>query len=167
MLNLFFAAFFVCNFIASIYSISVVNDEGKILSMGSFKDKVLVIALVDPNNSDSALLERLSTLQKENKTMQVFIVPATDIPSPNSRDRVKEWHKRLNGELVFLEHSSLSIQTRKKGSLVDWLSSVEQNGHFQIDSLESNSVFVVSRDGDLRSVLGRGFPEKSLTDALK
>ncbi|HLO81346.1 MAG TPA: hypothetical protein VK166_10325 [Chitinophagaceae bacterium] len=146
------------------YSVSAISTEGKTVSMATYKDKTVVIALVDAVNPDLAFLSKIGGIA--NTGLQVIIQPLNDL-STASATEAKTVSKNLGSNVLVLKTAAFGSRDKAKGELIYWLANADQNGHFQIDAVTANTVFVVSKDGELKSVLAGGFPDKALTEALQ
>lgn len=150
---------------SSFYEMILENSEGKRIPIEKLKGKSVVVAIVDAKSAKSDFVAYLDSLQSARQDIQVLLLPASDLLSNAAVLNTAEI-KSSTG-LITLKPSQVKSNSKNRGKLISWLTSVSENGHFQIDEVTSNSVFVLSKEGELRSVLATGFPENALMDALQ
>lgn len=146
------------------YSVSAISTEGKTVSMATYKDKTVLIAVVDAVNPDLAFLSKIGGMT--NTGLQVIIQPLSDL-STSSDAGLKTVSRNIGNNVLILKTAAFGSKDKAKGELIYWLANADQNGHFQVDAVTANTVFVVSKDGELKSILAGGFPDKALTEALQ
>lgn len=152
---------------SSFYDLLMINMDGKAISMEKLKGKAVAIGVVDGKSPDPGFVRFLDSLQVANPALQVIVVPANDLTKGAYSESARSAYKAVKSNFIVLRPVAVLAESKDRGELITWLTSVEKNGHFQIDAVGANALFVLSRDGELRSVLAGGFPEKALTEALQ
>jgi hypothetical protein len=159
-------AFLYLTLATSFYSLSITNIDGKPVGSEKLKGRLIAIGVVDAKAPDPAFVRFLDSLQSARQELQVMILPASDLTKGTYSEASKLPYKDLKSSLIVLKPSGIFTE-KDKNDLTRWLTSVDQNGHFQVDVTTASMLFVLSKEGELKSVLGSGFPEKVLTNALQ
>ena len=150
---------------SSFYEMILENSEGKRIPVEKIKGKSVIVAIIDAKSAKSDFVAYLDSLQSARQDIQVLLLPASDLLSNAVIQNTAEI--KASTGLITLKPSQVKSNSKNRGKLISWLTSVSENGHFEIDGISANSVFVVSKEGELRSVLSTGFPENALMDALQ
>jgi glutathione peroxidase-family protein len=151
----------------SFYEIKVTGMDGKTFSTEQFRGRNIAIGVVDGKSPDPNFVRFLDSLQAANSDLQVIIIPANDLTKGAYTEAAKSAYKAAKSSFLVLKPSGVLIESKDRSELVQWLTTVDKNGHFQIDLVSANALFVLSKEGELKSVFAGGFPEKALMEALQ
>jgi glutathione peroxidase-family protein len=145
-------------------SLTTINDDKVV--MDNLKGKKIAIGVIDSRLPDSTFVSFLDSLQNAKQGLQVILLPANDLSNGLEIESGKVAYTKARSNMVILKPMAIQSNTKQRGDLISWLTSVEHNSHFQIDAVSANSLFIISSDGDLRSVFNAGFTVKALADAI-
>lgn len=145
--------------LTGIYDHSVPTIEGGTQSLSDYEGKkilIITLPIVRTTSSDS-LLYSLDTLAIERTaSLKVIAVPSyEDGYLPAQKDSLKTWYRSKLGSYVTITDG---LYTRKTSGiqqhvLFKWLTTVEENTHFDMDVAGSGFKFFLSSTGQLYGLL--------------
>lgn len=153
---------------SSVYSISIQGLNGKTISLSDYKGKKIIIAAVSADNLQKGQLRFLDSIQANNPSVAVITVPASDYKGANDSltiDGVKK-SNTLKMQVAAADGVKKANGARQN-RLMQWLTSVSLNTHFDLDVTTDNQLYVISESGILYAVLEKGAPPGLINQLLK
>lgn len=151
----------------SFYDITLRNLDDELISLSNYRGKKIVITSFNANAPDTSILRFIDSLDKVDTGMIVIAVPAIDSGGSDDPSIIKQLRDSLHLTLVLSHFAQIKRQpVGKQLHLFKWLTDVNENGHFNIDSPEEGQWFVLNRNGLLYSVLPKAVPNTVLIDVI-
>ena len=153
---------------SSIYDQTVQSEKGKTISLSDYKGKKLLIAVVSTDNlKKKDAINYWDSLQTSNPGVVVFVIPADDISKDT--DTTNNNTQQTSSDKVTV--TSIASAKKDKGSsqhpLMQWLTHVVKNSHFDADVETDIQLYVISESGLLYAVLEKGVRQQLIDDVLK
>jgi glutathione peroxidase-family protein len=151
-----------------VYDISIQGIDGKSISLASYQGKKILIAAVSADNLQKGQLRFLDSLQAGNPAVAVIAIPASDYKGANDSlviDGVKK-SSTLRMQVAAADGVK-KTNGSKQNRLMQWLTSVSSNTHFDLDVTTDNQLYVISESGVLYAVLEKGAPASLINQLLK
>lgn len=139
------------------YDLSFTASNGSVISLRSFTGKKVIIFPINGRHPDLQTLRILDSVAVKNQDSIVVLgFPALDFDSTATTQMVGKMHDSLGlhltfGQPVWAGKTSL----RGQNPIFQWLTSMDQNHHFNRDVEEEGQLFVVSKRGMLYSVINK------------
>lgn len=169
---LFTFSMFLClsaNAQKTIYDHSVIDTDGKSISLGDFSGSKILIAAVNYDELSSTTgFIFWDSLQKVFPDLKIVLMPAIDMNADSN--------KILSVNTSFLLNEKMTISSPQKvkqdegadqNDVMDWLTDVDNNFHFQTDVKSDRSMFVISESGVLYAILDKGSPLDLISQVLQ
>lgn len=150
----------------AIYSLSFEDIRGNVASLKEFKGRKLLVTSFDAENTDQAFISYYDSLQNNVDSLQVVLVPIAE------KEKVKLVKKILaespinSSLLITYPSSTRKAEKDKQHSLYRWLTSANENGHFEVEG-ELGQIFLIDNHGNLYAVLNDGVPKIILQELIK
>lgn len=140
-----------------IHSIAIKALDGNDIELSQYKGKKLLFIVLPLSAEDTTVnVKQLAQLQdKYRSTLVVVGVPSIEAGfKPHNADKVKKLYK----EAHILVTEGMNVKKGgQQATLFQWLTSKEQNGHFDLDVKGVGSKFFVDEGGELYAVMGPNF----------
>jgi glutathione peroxidase-family protein len=139
-----------------LYDISFLDIKDNSIAVSAFSGKKIVIAVIDAANPDEPYLRMLDTLcRNNNATLQVIAVPVTNFGNAISNDSLAAIGKRQNLGYIISKAAKGKKEDAAQQSLLNWVSHISLNKHFDNDIEEPGQLFVISEEGILYAQMKR------------
>jgi len=146
-----------------IYNVAVKSLDGNNIDLNQYKGKKILFVVLPLSAEDTTInVKQLAQLQdKYRGTLVVVGVPSIEAGfKTHNADKVKMLYK----EAHILVTKGMNVKKGgQQAALFQWLTSKEQNGHFDQDVQGVGSKFFVDEGGELYAVMG---PILTLTNPL-
>lgn len=161
---------FLCDSLSaqtSVYELNLQNLQGKTISMAAYKGKKIMIASISPENLKNGGLAFLDSIQSAYPNVAVIAIPASDFGGLKNTEIVDELKKDVASKVTI----SMPVDVRKdkgasQSSIMNWLTSIKDNKHFDDDVETDNQLYVISESGFLYAVMIKGFPLEVINNVL-
>ena len=151
-----------------VYDISIPGLDGKSINLADYQGKKILIAAISTANLQSGQLRFLDSLQVSNPSAVVIAVPASDYKQANDSITLDGIKKNSSLQLVVAAADGVKKGNgAKQNRLIQWLTSVSANTHFDLDVTTDNQLYVISESGILFAVLEKGAPASLINQLLK
>ena len=151
-----------------IYDISIQTVSGKTLNMSDYKGKKIMVASVSADNLQKGQLRFLDSLQVNNSSITVIVVPATDFKGTNDSVAIDGVKKNSSLHLVVSAAEAVKKSNgAKQNKLLQWLTSASANTHFDIDVTTDSQLYMISESGVLYAVLEKGASNALINQLIK
>lgn len=146
--------------IESIYDIPLTAADGRTIDLHGFRGKKMLFIVLPV--ADTALVHDMAALQEKYATSLVIIgVPEEELGvKKGAGGQLVMLYKNMPPGFVLTEDMRVS-KGAKQSVLFSWLTSKDENTHFDLDAKGVGSKFFVSESGEMYAVIG---PEVKLTD---
>lgn len=152
----------------SVYEISLKTLDSIPVQLSSFKGKKLLIAAVSPQTLQSGGLQYLDSLQLAYPTIKIFVIPAQDFGGNQNPEILTRVRNNFSKRVTVFSFSKVKKGARhEQHSLMKWLTSVSDNGHFDADVLTDQQLYAISESGVLYAVVGKGVSPQVLDEIIK
>ena len=160
-LILILACFFITSTVIaqSVYTYSVSTIEGDNKSLNAYQGKKLLVMTlpIEQNSSNDSLLRSMDSLRAVYGSSLVIIATPSyeDGYVPANKTALQQWYRSILGNDIIITDG---IYTRKTSAsqqhpLFKWLTTKDNNGHFDQDVSGPRNKFIVWTDGELVGVL--------------
>jgi len=156
-------------FAGDFYDLSFTASNGNVISLRSFTGKKVIIFPFNGRHPDLQTLRILDSVAVKNQdSVVVLAFPALDFDSTATIQMVDKMHDSLGlhltaGQPVWAEKTS----SRGQDPIFQWLTSMDQNHHFNRDVEEEGQLFVISKRGMLYSVINKDLAPTLLKRAIE
>jgi glutathione peroxidase len=145
-----------------LYQIPCKKIDQQPINLAAFKNKKIVVAIVDAGKPNREQLLSLDSLYQQNaSSLAVIVVPVNDFNGALPEQQLKN----LLFDTLKLSYPVTEIgrAQKKQGAnqypLLQWLTHRLQNGHFDQDIEEAGQLYVINESGVLYATLRRfGLP---------
>ena len=163
-----FLLLLLVHFESGIYSINVVTLTGDSTNLSDFAGKKIIVLAFDPGDSDISILQRLSSLQDADSSVQVIEVPGNDLGQAISDSALESIRESLSSNILFLKPALVKKDEQEnQHPLFKWLTDVNANMHFDVDVDQSSKLFIISKGGTLYSEMPGNVDEEVLSEVLE
>jgi glutathione peroxidase-family protein len=132
-----------------------------LIETSAYRGKKVIITVLSAGQENLQLVSFLDSVQRANDQVKVIVVPTDEFQGNiSSRDLAN-----LKQSLSITITQPLQVRKNKQDHqhpLFVWLTSVQENGHFNTDVKAEGQVFIVNAKGTLYSVLAKGTPLKTI-----
>ena len=144
---------------SGIYDITIHTLGGSPVSLSSFAGKKIIAFEFDANNYDQSQLLTLDTIQRSGLPVQVIGVPAKDFGSTATIQQIRALVQSLNLSFIITQpgYVKKSAGTNQQ-KIFKWVTHVNENSHFDNDADNPGQIYLISSEGVLYAMLGRGTP---------
>jgi hypothetical protein len=150
----------------SIYEISMQTIDSVSFSMSVFKGKKIIIATSSPEALHSGGLKYYDSLQKAFPDTKVIVIPAEDLNGIMNREFSLALKNTLQRRVtICMLTSAKKSAARNQNNLMKWLTSVNDNKHFDLD-VRDEPIYVISECGALYALLDRNVTAKQWQEVL-
>jgi glutathione peroxidase-family protein len=152
---------------SSIYDISVRAIDGDLINMSTLKNKKILITVIKAQNPDFKQLQYLQALQNVDTALKIITVPSLDFGGNGETGELASLKKSMALNFIILK----PVFTRKnmgnnQHPLLKWLTSANENVHFDVDVKSVGQYFIINTKGELYSVLEKDVPANVLEEIL-
>lgn len=145
---------------SSVYQLNFNDIDGSIVNMSSYVGKQIIVYEFNAASPDKGQMIALDSLVKSRSNLAVIAIPVQDFDSTAiSEDSLRTLLK----DSFQLSYLVTDISNAKKSDsasqhpLLDWMTHVEKNMHFDDDIVADGYMFVISDAGILYSILKKEF----------
>jgi glutathione peroxidase len=150
------------------YTIQFPDAAGKNVTMSTFKGKKVIVAVINAKSPDISYLRYLNQLQGKSSNLQIIAVPSTDfagLSDPTRIDQVKSSEKL---SIIMAKPGELRKDAKSmQHPLLEWLTSKEQNQHFDLDIEATDKLFFINESGILYGILEYEAGPEVIANTLK
>ena len=143
----------------SIYDFSVIDIDGKEISMSQFKGKKLLIVNVASKCGNTPQYEGLERLYKKYGSEKFVVVgfPANNFmgQEPGSNEDIKEFCTSTY-QVTFPMMGKISVKGKDKAPIYQWLTQKEMNGVMDAEVTWNFQKFMIDENGQLVGVVKPG-----------
>jgi len=153
---------------SSLYDITIKELQGKNINMADYKGKKIIVAAVSADNLQNGQLAYLDSIQVNNPSVIVIAVPAADYRGANDSlvvDGIKK--KQLLHIIITAAEEVKKDKGHKQNRLINWLTALAANTHFDLDVTTDNQLYFISESGALYAVLEKGTPAGLINQLLQ
>jgi glutathione peroxidase len=146
-----------------IYSIAVKDLDGNNIELNQYKGKKILFVVLSPSGEDATItVNQIAQLQDKYRSSLVVIgVPSIEAGfKAADADKLKMRYKDAH---IILTEGMKVKKGAQQSALFQWLTSKDENHHFNQDVQGTGAKFFVDEGGDLYAVMGTTF---SLTHPL-
>ncbi|MFL5741034.1 MAG: hypothetical protein ACJ75B_12505 [Flavisolibacter sp.] len=150
------AAFCICFYYESIYSLSVKSMDGRTVQLADFRNKKMLFVFIPVSMNDSTVsLEQLASIQhKFDGSLVIIGIPVSD-QEKLQEEKLRSAYQQFSHNFMLTETmTTKSISSLKQDPLVGWLTHKEKNQHFNYEWHGAGQKFFVDEHGDLYATLG-------------
>lgn len=154
--------------IGDVYTIQFQDVSGKSISMGSFKGKKVIVALINAKSPDISYLRYLNQMQARSASYQIIVVPSTEFAGQSEPTRLNQ--VRTSEKLAIIVAKPGELKKDAKGRqhpLLAWLTDKGQNQHFDQDIETTDKLFFINESGVLYAVLDNMVGADVISNTLK
>lgn len=149
----------------NIYDIKVKTVEGRIFDLTQCKGKKIVVATIRPSSLQNEKFHFFDSIQKANPNLIIIAIPATDFTAFGDTISSINYNSSLN--LILVAPSFVKKSAGKsQHPLMTWLTSLEQNNHFDAEVKTDDQLYFVNESGVLYAILEKGAPLKVIAKTL-
>ena len=150
-----------------IYSIQCQTLDSNVLSLQQLAGRKILILVTDVTKPDRDLIRKLDSMSAEKGKIAVLIAAVFDLGTKISIKDAETMRTEYKGNVFVLSPSYATKKSAgKQDQLFRWLTTVQQNGHFNYDVMKTGQMFLVNERGDLVAVLSEGAPFSLVADIL-
>jgi len=152
-----------------IYNFTLRDINGNKIELGLYKGKKMLFVVLPSSAQDTSIfIKDLSQFQTKYKnTLVVIGIPAEEYGfKKGDEDKIEQLYKNevKNTAINFLIAERMKVKKgTEQSSLFQWLTSKDQNRHFDQDVRGVGSKFFVDEEGELYAVMS---PKFSFTNPL-
>ncbi len=143
----------------SIYDFSVIDIDGKEISMSQFKGKKMLIVNVASKCGNTPQYEGLERLYKKYGSEKFVVVgfPANNFmgQEPGSNEDIKEFCTSTY-QVTFPMMGKISVKGKDKAPIYQWLTQKEMNGVMDAEVTWNFQKFMIDENGQLVGVVKPG-----------
>ncbi|HTN08697.1 hypothetical protein [Agriterribacter sp.] len=167
---IFIRTFFL--FDSSFYNISFESLEGNTISMSSFKGQRVLVFITDGTNPDIRHLSITDSIIKADQVItKVIIIPAIDLSADKnvfSSNKLITLFSALEKKGVIVSKPGKVKKESKTDQhvLLQWLTDLSANGHFNRDVEKDGQVFMISENGVLYGIHEKQLPASAIRKAM-
>ena len=153
---------------STIYDLNIQTPDANTINISNFKGQKILFVSVTVDNLKPEDLVYWDSLQKSNPGLAVVLIPANDLGIAIDDSTIEAINSNVSKNLIL----SASVQVKKaegpnQNPVLQWLTHVEQNGHFNEEVTTNEQIYVVSESGILCAVLEQGVPVTVIDRVLK
>lgn len=143
----------------SIYDFSVIDIDGKEISMSQFKGKKLLIVNVASKCGNTPQYEGLERLYKKYGSEKFVVIgfPANNFmgQEPGSNEDIKEFCTSTY-QVTFPMMGKISVKGKDKAPIFQWLTQKEENGVMDAEVTWNFQKFMIDENGQLVGMVKPG-----------
>lgn len=139
------------------YRLSYTSLDGTQVSMFTLTNRKIILFPFKGAHPDVALLRFLDSVGTKNKdSVTILAFPALELDSSATIPAVTRMHDSLGLKLAMAQPSRVQKSAGPaQNPVFQWLTSMDQNKHFNRDVEEEGQLFFISRRGNLYSVINK------------
>lgn len=153
----------------SFYELNVETAYGGKFSMGQYKGLKVLVAAVNVNNlKKKAALQFWDSLKTANPKVAFILIPASDMDSTeNDSTAMRDIKDKTPEKLVLSDAGKVKKDKGdKQNTIMQWLTDVGKNKHFDLEVESDVQIYVVSESGELYAVLTKDTKLAILNEVL-
>ncbi len=152
-----------------LYEIEIASVSKEKILLKQYEGKKILIATANAEQLAKSRIQFLDSIQKANPQLQVIIAPAEEADSSRRKTMLETINSDLASSTVrVLEPSFTSKKDgERQNSLMRFLTTPEENQHFQIDAQGNFQMFIINESGFLFAVIEGPISNKHLEKILK
>lgn len=154
---------------SKIYDIELQLLDNKSISLAECKGKKILIAVTSPAQLEKYGLQLLDSLQQIFPDVKVLALPASDFGGDRNEEILQSVRSNQSKKTTVAAVSSVTKKAREneQTALMNFLTDVKQNTHFNDDVETDFHLYVVSESGVLYASLSKGVSLKALNSILR
>jgi len=141
---------------SGIYQLQFKNIEGNNIDMSSYKGKQIILYEFNAANPDRDQMIELDSLFKSKSNLMVIAIPVKDFSGTSvsiaSLNALLKDSLQLSYPVADLSMAGKTAAAQQH-TLLDWVTHVEKNEHFNDDIDDEGYMFVISNTGILYSIM--------------
>jgi len=154
-------------FQGSIYDVQIISVQNSTISISSFANKKILITTINCENPNTAQLLFLDSLQNTDTSLRVIVVPALDFGGIEHDAALVSLSNTLGLDFTIIRSAFVKKAAgNNQHPLFRWLTDVNENWHFNTDVESIGQFFIVSKTGNLYSVLSNDVSREILNQVL-
>ena len=142
-----------------IYSIGCKDINGRTINLNEFKDRKIIIALIEGSNPKTEFLVFLDSIQKVKSDYKIIIIPSEEFGGPSDIPSLLKIKEKFGESLTMT--SPMNV-TKSSGNLqhplLKWLTDVNLNQHYNKDAEGSTQLFFIAPGAIIYSVISPQAP---------
>jgi glutathione peroxidase-family protein len=151
-----------------VYTIQFQDASGKTISMGSYKGKKIIVAVINAKSPDVSYLRYLNQLQAKSSSYQIIAVPSTEFTGLSDPTRINQVKTTEKLAIVVAKPGELKKDAKgRQHPLLAWLTDKNQNQHFDQDIETTDKLFFINESGVLYAVLDNMVGAEVISNTLK
>ncbi len=162
-ITIILASILLFNSFSSIYDIQITTIDGKQVDLDVYKGKKIIVTAFDALNPDTEQLTFLDSLQTTDKNITIIAVPALDFSASKFMPDLAKLRDSLNLHFI-ITNPALVKRNATQSPLFKFLTSVDENGHFNVDVEEPDQLYFIDTSGILYSILKKETPHNIVDD---
>ena len=147
-----FFMFFIS--LVSVYEIKIKDIQGNKIELSEFKNKIILITAFNGSAPSIRKLQNLDLLQANNKELHVIAVPATDFGGKVQFKQLVKIYDSLKLKITITMPGAVKKESGDDQiKLYRYLTNSSYNNYFNVEVEDKNEIFLISKGGNLFSVL--------------
>jgi glutathione peroxidase-family protein len=140
------------------FTIQVREINGDTLQLLSFAGKPTVVYEFNAGSPSTAQLQALDTLYRNSSgQLNVIAIPVQDFSAVSATDSLQQLISQAGISYSIADTGYAQKSAATQQPLLQWITHVELNGHFDDDINEAGKIFVISATGTLYGSLDSTF----------
>lgn len=140
------------------FSISCQDINGDTIQLSSFAGKPTIVYEFNASNPSTQQLQALDTLyHNSNGQLNVVAIPVQDFGAVSTTDSLKHLLSQIGVDYSVADTGYAQKAASPQEVVLQWITHVQQNGHFDDDISAEGKIFVISATGTLYGSLDRTF----------
>ena len=154
--------------IKDVYTIQFQDVSGKTISMGLFKGKKVIVAVINAKSPDISYLRYLNQMQAKSASYQIIVVPSTEFAGQSDPTRLNQVRTSEKLGIIVAKPGELKKDAKgRQHPLLAWLTDKGQNQHFDQDVETTDKLFFINESGVLYAVLDNMVGSEVIASTLK
>jgi len=152
------------------YGLSFPGINGQTINLEGYAGKKLLVVVLNAAAPDKAHLQMIDSLRNANKdSLSVIGVPVEDFGEPLSDTALSALLKDSFGLHYPIAQTGKGSKTNEEDQqvLLQWLTRVDQNYHFDRDITEDGQTYLINEEGTLFGLFQKTVRPAELEDAIK
>lgn len=149
------------------YSIDCKDINGRITNLNEFKEKTIIVALIEANNPKPEFLGFLDSIQKVKSNYKIIIIPSEEFGGPSDIQTLLKINEKYGESLTMT--SPMNV-TKSSGNLqhplLKWLTDVNLNQHYDKDAEGSTQLFFIAPGAIIYSVISPEAPIEVINNLI-
>lgn len=152
---------------SKVYDLTSTSVDGKSISLAGYAGKKIIVATFSISSMNAGNWKYLDSIQAVRKDLVIIIVPSTDLEASGTVSKSTSLNT-ISGNTAIV--TSSAMVEKDKGTeqlpLLQWLTKVSQNSHFDISKGTDGQLYFISESGVLYAVLENSAPIELVASLL-